>query len=111
MGAYQTVSLDMTQYTTNQNFFGHIANALSYVINFYKVLPFTAAGARGFKTFSNSTILNCVTKTCTFYKFVYSGNTNIAAQNFDDVTAPLLFFLSISQAIFYVVYLLFLRNY
>jgi hypothetical protein len=55
--------------------------------------------------------MNCKKKVCTYVKFVYSGSTNIVTQNFDDVTAPLLFFLSISQTIFYAAYLLFLRNY
>lgn len=35
----------------------------------------------------------------------------MVTSNFDDATVPLLFFLSLSQTIFFLVYLLFLKNY
>ena len=49
--------------------------------------------------------------TCTQVLFEANGNTDIYSQKFEDITAPLLFFLSVSQTLFYLVYLLFLRNY
>jgi hypothetical protein len=51
------------------------------------------------------------TNLCTVKALYSSGKTNIVTQNFDDITAPLLFFMSITQTLFYLCYILFLRNY
>jgi len=51
------------------------------------------------------------TNACTVKALYYSGTTNIVTQNFDDITVPLLFFLSLSQTLFYLCYIFFLRNY
>lgn len=52
-----------------------------------------------------------VGNTCSTIEFVFSGTTNIVTQMFDDITSPILFFLSTSQIFFYIAYLCFLRNY
>lgn len=109
----QSITIDNNQYKTNNNFLGYIANIASFQLNYYTPDPQTFISY--FPQYDQS--LNCFSitdfsgNTCLQVQFISSGNTNIVTQNFDDITAPLLFFLSISQTMFYICYLLFLRNY
>jgi hypothetical protein len=48
---------------------------------------------------------------CPTFDLTYSGTANFAEEQFDDITAPMLFFVSLSQTLFYLVYFFFLRNY
>jgi hypothetical protein len=102
-------------FTTNNAVLGHIANVLpfdfeyfsppSYIFNdIYGMIRVEDLGCNDWSNLDNDLM-------CTGLKFETSGSTYVVTEQFDDITAPLLFFLSISQTLFYLVYLLFLRNY
>lgn len=63
------------------------------------------------------TSLNCLSPTnmfggfCTQVSMVWSGSTNVYTENFDDITAPIVFFLSLLQTSFYLIYIIIIRNY
>lgn len=111
----QTVRYDRMNFTTNNAVLGHIANVLPFDFEYYSpptnifsdiysMVNVQDLGCNDWSNFDNDLM-------CTGLKFETSGSTYVVTEQFDDITAPLLFFLSISQTLFYLVYLLFLRNY
>ena len=110
----QILNVNRNEYTTNNAYFGYLANIFSYSLNFYEVSTTPAAA---FGLLKYDTALGCSSTTnptgrrCSVAELVYSGTTNIVTQNFDDITAPILFFLSLSQTLFYIIYVLLLKNY
>lgn len=114
IGTQSQSTLDTSTYTTNNNFLGFIANIFSYTLSYY--VPIAQSFVAELKTYE--TTFDCFdmntfmgTNICTAKALYSSGTTNIVTQNFDDITAPLLFFLSISQTLFYLCYIFFLKNY
>ena len=63
------------------------------------------------------TSLNCFSwatftgNTCTFVELASSGTVNYISQNFDDITAPILFFISLIETLFFLFYFLLIKNY
>ena len=61
--------------------------------------------------------LNCFSfatfsgNSCTFVGFAASGDVNYYSQNFDDITEPILFFVSLIETLFFLVYFACIKNY
>ena len=93
----QILSVDYNTYTTNNYFLGHMANVLNYDLEYYEPadLPVTKTVTR------YDTSMNCFSwatmqgYTCSELTLYMSGTNNIYTQNFEDITAPILFFLSL----------------
>lgn len=111
------VPADMSQYTTNSKFFGYIANVMNYEIDYFYVWPamFVTSASSAFPIYDPT--FNCINTRfngnfrCSTFDIAYSGTVNISNEIFDDITAPLLFFIALSQTLFFLVYVGFLRNY
>lgn len=48
---------------------------------------------------------------CLPVRLQWSGFKNKYTQNFDDITAPILFFLSLMETFFFLLYILIIKNY
>lgn len=109
----RTIYYDRNQYTTNNNFFGFLANVLKYRLDYYTLgeLPTDVKPYSFIKYNSNCAPSTESPNRCYYVEYKSNGFNNIVTQDFDDITAPILFFLSVSQTIFLIVYLLFLKNY
>lgn len=110
----QILNVNRNEYTTNNAYFGYLANIFSYAINFYEVsvTPSSTFGLLKYDaSLGCSSSSNPMGRMCSVAELIYSGTTNIVTQNFDDITAPILFFLSLSQTLFYIIYILLLKNY
>jgi hypothetical protein len=79
MGTFQIVNVVAKQFTTNQNILGHVANAASYQLNYYEVLPVSYMMGGGLPNvfFSNRTTMDCNSNECTSIQIVYNGNLHI----------------------------------
>ena len=108
------VEVDVNQYTTNSPFLGHLANVLSYDFFYYQPKDFSSIDG---SVANLDTSLNCFSwatftgNTCTFMKFKASGKINEYNQNFDDITAPILFFVSLIETLFFLIYFSCIKNY
>lgn len=77
-------------------------------MDYYYFNPFGATG----NTLTSKTPNFTSDMVCsTLIAFSCTGNTDIVTQNFDDITAVLVFFLSLSQTLFLIAYFLFLKQY
>ena len=90
-----------------------MANVLPFTLDYYTPhsTPVTT------QLYSNPFTWNCFSATntggdpCTGVVFIPSGSVYYHTQNFDDITAPILFFVSLIETLFFTVYFCCVKNY
>ena len=106
----QTLKLDGDTFTTNNYLMGHLANILSYELDYYTPNIAPASSTIYSNPFSSWTCSPASTP-CSGIVFIPSGSVNYHTQNFDDITSPILFFVSLIETLFFMVYFCFVKNY
>ena len=97
LASTQAVRVDTTEYETNNIIFGYLANVLAYTVSFYQ--PEETASPVALTNIDTS--LNCFNwatftgNTCTLLDMGSSNTVNHSSQKFDDITAPILVFVSL----------------
>lgn len=59
----------------------------------------------------NCSMTNPTVDPCTAFQFHISGSLRVHTQNFDDITAPILFFVSLIETLFFLIYFCCVKNY
>jgi hypothetical protein len=113
LDSFNKVHVSVNEYTTNNIFFGHLANILSYTLVYYDPYDYTESALLT----ATDTVNTCFDwgtgqgYSCTLLSFQASGTVNYYTQLFDDVTAPILFFVSLIETLFFLIYAFCLKNY